>query len=117
MRIRAVVTGQGLQAIRRMQQDADPRGVILPKLNDAADQVFSVSQRYVPVDTGYLKGSGDVDHATMKTMAATVSYSADYALAVHETHASKSGYLVRAVDTVWNNLPKDVADAIKQAWR
>lgn len=115
MNLRATLTRLGASTVADLARAASKpttREVLRDQLNDAAQQVFSVSQRYVPVDTGYLKGSGHIEFANVRVLTSTVSYNTDYALAVHETHRSKSGYLTRAVDVVWDNLPDDVANAI-----
>lgn len=115
MKLRAALTRLGASTVRDLAKAAaEPttREVLRDQLNDAAEQAFSVSQRYVPVDTGYLKGSGRIEFASVRVLTSTVSYNTDYALAVHETHRSKSGYLTRAVDVVWDNLPENVANAI-----
>lgn len=108
-----MLTQLGAVSVGKLQQMYEQSDVnTVAVLNDAADQVFAVSQRFVPVDTGYLKGSGRVDYATRRMMEAAVAYVAEYALIVHEIHASQSHYLTRALDRVVDNLPADVADRI-----
>lgn len=47
-----------------------------------ANDVFEVSQRNVPVDTGTLKGSGYIDKIDANSY--TIGYSAEYAEHVHD---------------------------------
>jgi len=111
--LRATLTRRGKATVADLARvPLANRDTLRDGLNEAAKQVFSVSQRYVPVDTGYLKGSGRIEFANVRILTSVVSYNTDYAAAVHELHRSKSGYLTRAADVVWENLPDDLADAI-----
>lgn len=54
-------------------------------LFDEATIIFNQSQELVPVDTGRLRGSGRVTIERVPTgFSATISYSTDYAIYVHE---------------------------------
>lgn len=120
MRLHAVLTTAGRATVASLNRAASlptTRSLMRDALNEAAKQVFSVSQRYVPVDTGYLKGSGRIEFANVRVLRSTVSYNTDYAAAVHELHPSKSGYLSNAADLVWDNLPDDIADLIVREFR
>ncbi len=63
---------------------------------EEASAIFAESQRRVPVDTGRLRASGGVSPPEEGGLNAVVSiyYGTDYALAVHERHGTKSGYLL-----------------------
>lgn len=113
MRIEATLTRLGRLAVADLARaPSRSNQTVLAFLNDKAEQVFSMSQRWVPVDTGYLKGSGKLVHAVPRDLTAVVRYTADYAAAVHELHRTKGQYLTRAVDRMVENLADDLADSI-----
>ena len=71
---------------------------VVRKVNDAgqkaaaqaAEMILAKSKQAVPVLTGALMRSGDID--SDKT-GATIFYNTPYAVRQHETHATKSKYL------------------------
>lgn len=90
------------------------RGIV----NETAELVFTDSQRDVPVDTGNLKASGRIEPAEGSEILARVSYggtAAEYALAVHETHASKSKFLEAPARERHAQFMQDLRKALGQA--
>ena len=70
-----------------------------------ADQIFEVSQRLVPVDTGYLKSSGKVVKNSIGTY--SVIYTAPYAVYVHEIIDNQHKFPTQAKfleDAAWTVL-------------
>lgn len=86
-------------------------------INDAAEEIFNESQRRVPVDTGNLRSSGRIEPADERTLTAEISYggtAADYALDVHEAHATNSKYLEEPARQLAPNYKQHVTINIKR---
>jgi len=116
MRLRAVLTQASFGIVSNLTKAAETgKASTRLVLNDLANQVLSVSQRNVPVDTGNLKSSGRIEYATDRRLEARITYGgsmAPYALPVHELHKSKSKYLANAADLVIREAPKAVAESV-----
>lgn len=82
-------------------------------LNKVAGEVLEEAQRLAPVDTGALRASGEVIPARPDALAAGVAFGAEYAMVVHETHATQSKYLERPAREAANDLVDGVRDGIK----
>jgi len=54
-------------------------------LNEFAELTMTAAVKMTPIDTGRLRQSARVTHATPKRLQATLSYDTPYALVVHET--------------------------------
>lgn len=100
-------------------------------LNEEAEETMAASKELVPVKHGRLKRSGRARHATPKHLKAWLTYSTDYALAVHEipappaksspggrsaTHESPTQwkYLETAVNSRASMFSKRIASQIKR---
>ena len=83
----AIDRGQLYQVMQAFEKTKNNDGrAIEGALRRAAQIVYELSQRYVPVDTGALKASGYVEYNGKTGLAAAfaVVYSAKYAIYVHE---------------------------------
>lgn len=108
----------GLSRLQARMRQYNPRvaAAVSKAVNDTAKDVFSESQRRVPVDTGNLKGSARITPSTPRELAAMIAYggtAAAYALIVHETHATKSKYLEAPAREAANAFRSNVRDAIR----
>jgi hypothetical protein len=100
-------------------------------LNEEAEETMAASKELVPVKSGRLKRSGRARHATPKHLMAWLTYSTDYALAVHEipappaksspggrsaTHESPTQwkYLETAVNSRASMFSKRIASEMKR---
>lgn len=107
----------GLQALVRSltARNKKRRDNVRAAVNRAAELIFTESQRRVPVDTGNLKASGRLEHATGDSLTARVSYggtAAGYAGYVHETHPTRKKYLEEPARLAQARFAGDVATAI-----
>ena len=92
-------------------------------LNMVAEEMMTLSKERTPVDTGRLKGTGNVRHARARsgtaTMTATLRYGTDYAVKVHELPIShkvgQSKFLESAVNALEKNIGVEVGRAVKRA--
>ena len=95
------------------------RSAITKAVNDAAQEIHNESQRAVPVDTGNLRGSGRIEPAREgESPRAIIEYggtAADYALAVHETHATSSKFLERPAREYARKFLDDIGGNLRGA--
>lgn len=95
------------------------RAAVGTGVRDAAERILEASNRIVPVDTGKLRDSGEVNVEGEK---ASISYDAEYAVPVHETpKAYKNGrqykYLEKAINANSNELVNSVKDEVGKVLR
>jgi 3-hydroxyacyl-CoA dehydrogenase len=114
------IHGLGLFGARMAKRSVNVQAAARVVVNDTATDVFNASQRAVPVDLGNLKGSGRLEPAAEGEFIARVSYggtAAEYALIVHETHATKSKYLERPAREHLQPFKEAIRKAIRGAIR
>lgn len=115
MKVAAKVLGLTQLVANAQKKNAAIRAKTAGALNTVAKEVFSESQRRVPVDTGNLRGSGRISAAKPDALVATLSYggtASAYALIVHETHKTKSKYLEAPARERAKSLKDAVAVAV-----
>lgn len=104
--------------------DVATRQAVLVAVNDIALEVAGKADELVPFDTGALSGSQRIEHATSRTLTATVSYggpAAPYALVQHEDmdyrHAPgrTAKYLERPARDGGRQLDDRIVDLVKRA--
>jgi len=109
--------GQVLGALEGIHDTVD--GAVFDALEQIAYEILAEAKKNVPVDTGFLRSSGEVetrgDHVVVK-------FGADYAAAVHERtdrtyQNGDAKYLERAVNVVIskNRAADIIADRLFEA--
>jgi hypothetical protein len=116
MSVNATLEGVGkiVQEFRKLEQAAKQRTVTA--INRVAGEIFAQSQREVPVDTGNLRASGRITAANEQNLTSTLSYggtAAEYALAVHERHATQSKYLEKPFRENQQRFREEMINAAK----
>jgi hypothetical protein len=102
-------------AIRKRVEGTQDR--VAEAVNDVAREVLSESQRVVPVDTGNLRSSARMTAAKRDAPTARITYggtAAEYALAVHELHRSRSKYLEAPARAAAGRLKDKVTIAVRK---
>ncbi|MEN0020922.1 MAG: HK97 gp10 family phage protein [Planctomycetota bacterium] len=84
-------------------------------VREVGEAVIGEAQELAPVRTGTLKNSDFVDDTDLADKGQIViGFGADYALAVHETHPTRSRFLA---DAIKRFLPTTMRKAIRRALR
>jgi hypothetical protein len=116
---------EGLQPIMAVLHNISPNvtGFLVSSETSLAIDIFNLSQKQVPVDTGHLRSTGAVSDPdiTQGSVEVTIGYSAPYALFVHEdlqAHhkpPTKAKYLEDPFNTVMGNLESRLQDRVEGA--
>ena len=85
------LTIDGLDGVRRnVRRMARREPEIAAKcLNEFAELTMTEAVKITPIDTGRLRQSARVTHATARSLRATLSYDTPYAVAVHEDSSAR----------------------------
>jgi hypothetical protein len=112
--------GAGRLTIKLRAMERKLPDEIAVAINHAAQEIHNESQRAVPVDTGNLRASARIDPATIDRLTAFITYggtAAAYALAVHETHPTKSKFLERPARAYAAAYLEGLTEAVQKAVR
>lgn len=123
------------EAPKSLDRASRVRKALLPTMKEQMEQAFTLSQLYVPVDTGTLKASGKVEGPTAKSrysLDGAITYGEgglinpksgedveSYAIYVHErtelSHAppTRAKFVSAAIEETMGDLHRELRDALE----